>query len=112
MSRGNWSVVALICPSSKALTGYFAKAPIGRSSHPTLRRSPTQTQPPVAKDSVSSLTAMPTGRASDATRGSGNQVVDDGNAPTRARRGRQLSPELDDRILEAALAMLADVGYA
>src|SRR4051812_10411635 len=29
MSRGNWSVVALICPSSKTLTGYFAKAPIG-----------------------------------------------------------------------------------
>src|SRR3954468_9642218 len=55
---------------------------------------------------------MPTGRASDATRGSRNQVVGDRNAPTRARRGRQLSPELDDRILEAALAMLADVGYA
>src|SRR3954462_14181317 len=54
---------------------------------------------------------MPTERASDATRGSGNQVVGDGNAPTRARRGRQLSPELDDRILEAALALLADVGY-
>src|SRR3954466_2243502 len=55
---------------------------------------------------------MPAERASDATRGSGNQVVGDGNAPTRARRGRQLSPELDDRILEAALAMLADVGYS
>jgi AcrR family transcriptional regulator len=27
------------------------------------------------------------------------------------RRGRPLSPELDERILEAALAMLADVGY-
>jgi AcrR family transcriptional regulator len=55
---------------------------------------------------------MPTERAWDATRGSGNQIVGDGNVPTRARRGRQLSPELDDRILEAALAMLADVGYA
>src|SRR3954466_8042018 len=55
---------------------------------------------------------MPAERASDATRGSGSQVVGDGNAPTRARRGRQLSPELDDRILEAASAMLADVGYA
>src|SRR4051795_11293672 len=48
----------------------------------------------------------------DATRGSGNAVVGDGNAPTPVRRGRRLSPELDDRILEAALAMLADVGYA
>src|SRR3954451_24765772 len=55
---------------------------------------------------------MPTGRAWNATRGSGSQVVGDGNAPTRARRGRQLSAELDDRILEAATAMLADVGYA
>ena len=36
----------------------------------------------------------------------------DGNSPTSVRRGRPLSPELDDRILEAALAMLADVGYA
>src|SRR4051795_6235845 len=48
----------------------------------------------------------------DATRGSGNAVVGDGNSPTSVRRGRRLSPELDDRILEAALAMLADVGYA
>src|SRR4051795_12377935 len=48
----------------------------------------------------------------DATRGSGNAVVGDGNAPTPVRRGRRLSPELDDCILEAALAMLADVGYA
>src|SRR3954454_23003802 len=55
---------------------------------------------------------MPTERASDATRGSGSQVVGDGNSPTSVRRGRPLSPELDDRILEAALAMLADVGYA
>jgi AcrR family transcriptional regulator len=28
------------------------------------------------------------------------------------RRGRPLSPDLDDRILQAALEMLADVGYA
>src|SRR4051794_34952464 len=55
---------------------------------------------------------MPRGQDWDATRGSGNRVVRDGNAPTAARPGRPLSPQLDDRILEAALAMLADVGYA
>jgi AcrR family transcriptional regulator len=55
---------------------------------------------------------MPTGRTRNATPGSGNRAVGDGNAPTSLRRGRPLSPELDDRILEAALAMLADVGYA
>src|SRR3954464_5835832 len=55
---------------------------------------------------------MPTGRTPDATPGSGNRVVADGNSPTSVRRGRPLSPELDDRILEAATAMLADVGYA
>ena len=55
---------------------------------------------------------MPTGRTRDATPGSGNRVVADGNSPTSVRRGRPLSPELDERILEAALAMLADVGYA
>jgi AcrR family transcriptional regulator len=38
--------------------------------------------------------------------------VDDGHSPGVVRRGRPLSPELDDRILQAALAMLADVGYA
>jgi len=48
----------------------------------------------------------------DATVGSGNKVGGDGNTPTSARRGRPLSPELNDRILQAALAMLADVGYA
>ena len=36
----------------------------------------------------------------------------DGHTPTSGRRGRPLSPELDQRILEAALAMLADAGYA
>jgi AcrR family transcriptional regulator len=56
---------------------------------------------------------MPTRRARDATPGSGDLVAADGGSPTAAvRRGRPLSPELDDRILEAALAMLADVGYA
>src|SRR3954463_6544309 len=55
---------------------------------------------------------MPTRRIWDATPGSGNRVVGDGNSPTEERRGRRLSPELDDRILEAAMTMLADVGYA
>src|SRR4051794_4994213 len=55
---------------------------------------------------------METGRTRDATSGSGNRVVGKGNAPTSVRRGRPLSPELNDRILEAALVMLADVGYA
>src|SRR3954453_16702527 len=55
---------------------------------------------------------MPPARTWTATLGSGNLVVGDGNSPTAARRGRPLSPQLDDRILEAALAMLADVGYA
>src|SRR3954467_7029145 len=55
---------------------------------------------------------MATERARDATSGSGNRALGDGNAPTPVRRGRPLSPELDERILEAALAMLADVGYA
>src|SRR5690349_8731854 len=53
---------------------------------------------------------MPYRPARDATRGSANQIASDGDA--RARRGRQPSPELDDRILEAALVMLADLGYA
>jgi AcrR family transcriptional regulator len=56
---------------------------------------------------------MPTGLTEDATSGSGNRVVDDGHSSTApVRRGRPLSPELDDRILEAALALLAEVGYA
>jgi AcrR family transcriptional regulator len=55
---------------------------------------------------------MEKGRTRDATPGSGNRVAGDGNSSTSARRGRPLSPELDDRILEAAMAMLADVGYA
>jgi AcrR family transcriptional regulator len=55
---------------------------------------------------------MPTGRTRNATPGSGNAFKADGSSPTSVRRGRPLSPELDDRILEAAMAMLADVGYA
>src|ERR1044072_4099257 len=55
---------------------------------------------------------MPKWRTGDATAGSGNRFVGDGDAPTSVRRGRPLSPELDERILEAALAMLADIGYA
>jgi AcrR family transcriptional regulator len=51
-------------------------------------------------------------RTRDATAGSENRVTGDGHAPTSVRRGRPLSPELDDRILDAALAMLADIGYA
>jgi AcrR family transcriptional regulator len=63
----------------------------------------------VSEISVCNLTVMPTGWTPNATFGSGNRV---GSTPTSVRRGRPLSPELDDRILEAALAMLADVGYA
>src|SRR4051794_22218840 len=56
---------------------------------------------------------MPTRRTRGATPGRGDLVVADGHLLTASvRRGRPLSPELDDRILEAALAMLADVGYA
>src|SRR3954451_9275522 len=36
----------------------------------------------------------------------------DGDPPAPRRRGRPPSPELDDRILDAALATLAEVGYA
>src|SRR5689334_17529601 len=55
---------------------------------------------------------MPTHPTQNATVGSGMREAGDGNAPRSVRRGRPLSPELDDRILHAAVAMLADVGYA
>src|SRR4051794_279302 len=55
---------------------------------------------------------MPMERTQNATSGSGNRAAGDRDSPTSPRRGRPLSPHLDDRILEAALAMLADVGYA
>src|ERR1041384_3599779 len=55
---------------------------------------------------------MPTQPTPNATVGSENPAAGDGNAPTSGRRGRPLSPEFNDRILQAALAMLADVGYA
>src|SRR3954447_15456653 len=55
---------------------------------------------------------MPSRRTRHATSGSGNLLGGDASSPTSPRRGRRLSPELDDRILEETLAMLADVGYA
>src|SRR3954449_12745755 len=55
---------------------------------------------------------MPSRRTRHATSGSGNLLGVDGNSPTSERRGRRLSPEIDDRILQETLAMLADVGYA
>jgi AcrR family transcriptional regulator len=66
----------------------------------------------VSEISVCNLTVMPTGWTPNATPGSGKRVLGHASTPTSVRRGRPLSPELDDRILEAALAMLADVGYA
>src|SRR3954471_7655385 len=55
---------------------------------------------------------MPSRRTLDATSSSGNRLGGDGNSPTSVRRGRRLSPEIDDRILQETMAMLADVGYA
>src|SRR3954447_266085 len=55
---------------------------------------------------------MPSRGARHATSSSGNRLGIDGNSPTSVRRGRRLSPEIDDRILQETLAMLADVGYA
>src|SRR3954452_13939447 len=52
---------------------------------------------------------MPPRRTRHATSSSGNRL---GVSPTSAQRGRRLSPELDDRILQETLSMLADVGYA
>jgi AcrR family transcriptional regulator len=43
---------------------------------------------------------------------SGSPIIDPGNAAGRPRRGRPPSPEVDERILDAALAMLAEGGYA
>jgi AcrR family transcriptional regulator len=54
---------------------------------------------------------MASARAPDATTSSGKQSGADGHLPTTRRRGRPPSPELDDRILEAALETLAEVGY-
>jgi len=50
--------------------------------------------------------------ASGATSGSGIAIEADATSTAPARRGRPLSRELDDRILDAALATLAEVGYA
>src|SRR3954454_7081014 len=55
---------------------------------------------------------MASERARDATPSSGPRPGADGASPAPRRRGRPPSPELDDRILEAALATLAEVGYA
>src|SRR4051794_11559662 len=55
---------------------------------------------------------MASGRGRDATWSSGTPSGADGNSPAPRRRGRPPSPELDDRILEAALATLAEIGYA
>src|SRR3954471_10558416 len=55
---------------------------------------------------------MPSRRTPHATCSSGNRLGVDGNSPTSARRGRRLSPEIGDRILQETMAMLADVGYA
>src|SRR3954454_7585443 len=55
---------------------------------------------------------MPPRQTRHATSGSENRLGGDGNSPTSVRRGRRLSPEIDDRILQETLAMLADVGYA
>jgi AcrR family transcriptional regulator len=43
---------------------------------------------------------------------SGSPIIDPENAAGRPRRGRPPSPEVDERILDAALAMLAEGGYA
>lgn len=39
-------------------------------------------------------------------------MLSDGGSPAAGRRGRPMSTEIDDRILESALATLAEVGYA
>src|SRR3954462_3380552 len=55
---------------------------------------------------------MPPRSTRHATSSSGNGLGIDGTSPTSVQRGRRLSPEIDDRILQETLAMLADVGYA
>jgi AcrR family transcriptional regulator len=48
----------------------------------------------------------------NATAGSESSTAPEDGSPAPGRRGRPMSPGLDERILESALAMLAEVGYA
>src|SRR6185503_1511018 len=77
----------------------------------TLRRSAHRTQPLVAKPVPGKVRYMTAAHGQHRTAGSGSRDGLESASRTRGRRGRPMSTELDDRILEAALATLAEVGY-